>query len=240
MASKPKAPLKTASKATAKVVDENLSAADLAAKDDFINNHVGDIKPAFAEAVVHQIGGWRFFSLYAHDVAECGIESGFKGFMKDADCKAFFADNKKLLKDFYKPKVRKTKAMIDPDLFVDAGDVEPQPFSEQDIEAVFSSKAKADEIKAAQLADDDYSENNERGDFHESRHEKQSKDITVWLACNAAQQVFDAYAGMYADRFDDDIIEVVDDVLESNDDFDIDDNEDEDSIEFELTDSVDE
>lgn len=218
MASKPKAPLKSASKATAKVVDDNLSDNDIKNKADFINNHVGGIKPAFAEAVIHQIGGWRFFSLYAHDVAECGVGSGFKGFLKDAECKAFFNDNKKLLKDFYKPKSKSkiAKAADKNDLFgCPVPDMEP-PFNEQDIEAVFASKAKAEEIKAAQASsDDDYSDDSEGDDFHELRHDKQNKDITVWLACNAAQQVFNAYAGMHPDRYKDDEKVDVPDQLEA-------------------------
>lgn len=207
MATKPKVVLKTTSKAVAKAIDENLSAKDLRDKTDFMENHVGHAKPLLADAVIKQMGGWSVFSLYAHDATDCGIDFGFKGFSKDNECKAFFNENKKLLKDFYKPMTAKAKKAAEA-VVNDQAASRPQPFSDDEINEVFGSKSKVvveEEVDTPLLVDDDYDD----VDIEVKKvvAVKQDVDITVWLGRNAAQHIADAYTYLHSDRFDADVIE---------------------------------
>lgn len=206
MAKKPKAVLKVTSKSAAKNVDDNLSPKDAQEKADFINSHVGHAKPALAEVVVQQFSGWAMFSLYAHDASECGVDAGFEGFSTDKDCKAFFIEHKKLLKDFYKPKTAKAKkAAEQEDLLSGLDAVKPYPFSDADIAEVFGSKSKVvieEEEDTPLLVDDDYDDVDI--EVKPVLAVKKDVDITVWLARNAAQHMVDAYANLHTGRFDTD------------------------------------
>lgn len=218
MASKPKAALKTTSKTIAKAIDENLSAKDLQEKTDFMENHVGHAKPLLADAVIKQIGGWSVFSLYAHDVTDCGIDFGFKGFSKDNDCKAFFNEHKKLLKDFYKPMTAKAKKAAEEAASEQAA-LRPQPFSDDEIAEAFGTKAKIVVVEEdiPLLVSDDYDDVDV--EVKKVVHVKQDVEITVWLTRNAGQHIADAYTYLHSDRYDADIVEEKAVVEDLNDDF---------------------
>lgn len=205
MATKPKAALKTTSKAVSKVIDEDLSAKDLQEKTDFMENHVGRAKPLLADAVIKQMGGWAVFSLYAHDATDCGIDFGFKGFSKENECKAFFNENKKLLKDFYKPMTAKAKKAAEAVSSEQVGP-RPQPFNDNEINEVFGSKSKAvieEEVQTPLLINDDYDDPDV--EVKKVVAAQQDIDITVWLARNAAQHIADSYSHLHSDRYNADI-----------------------------------
>ncbi len=197
MARKPSATLKTTSKSLEKELDSELSEREIAAKSDFTTNHVAQAKPLLAEAVIAHFGGWSMFSLYAHDANECGVDAGFRGFSKDSDCKAFFLEHKKLLKDFYKTKTGKAKEKEQADLLDAPTPIMENSFTQDQIDAVFSSKAKTADTESA---DED------EGDIATS-----DKEIMVWLARNSAQHMVGCYAQLHQDRFaPDPIIESID------------------------------
>ena len=208
MASKPKTVLKTTSKAAAKVVDIDLSAQELKEKTDFMENHVGHAKPLLSDAVIKQMGGWTLFSMYAHDASECGVDLGFKGFSKESECKVFFSENKKLLKDFYKPKTAKAKKEAEQaDLLGSLNNSIQQPFSETEIAEIFGSKAKVvveNEPDTPLLVNEDYDDVDM--EVKQPASVKQDIDITVWLARNAAQHMVDAYSYLHSDRYEADIV----------------------------------
>ena len=56
-----------------------------------------NINPKLASAVIRQFGGWEAFKEKAPDVANHGIEGGYRGFIYYAETAAFVKKHKKLI-----------------------------------------------------------------------------------------------------------------------------------------------